>query len=289
MFTIRRTSALVLGAALALTPVLATPAHAAPDVTLTSQQLTDAGFPKKPNLTSWSGTAQLPTSTAPQWQDVIITGKAPKQTQPGQLLTMSRFIPTDLQGSGSKKPLNITAVVQSDRSFTMHFQLGMTGTYGYAVGYNTGGTSPEFVGFQFQFTTTGDGKAKPRSGQSTAVTLGPKKLAAAGFTKTPNVEGWGGTATISTNKAPAGAPVTIKGTAPDYVKPGTTLTLERFIATDKQGSGSMTPVGTTQTVVKADGSFELTFEINEKGRYGYTLGAQEGEEWVGIEFQLKTT
>ena len=290
-----RLAATGLSLAVAATALVgAAPAMAAPAdkvVTLTSAQLTDAGFPKKPNVTAWQpgGSAALSTNSAAQWQDVIITGKAPNFTTPGQLLTMSRFLPSDTQGSGTTKPLNITAVVQKDRSFTMHFQLGMTGTFGYAVGYETSSASPEFIGFQFQFTTTGSGAPAPSAGSSSAVTLSAKKLTEAGFTKTPNVVAWGGTATLSTNRAKAGAPVTIKGTAPSYVKPGTTLTLERFVATDKKGSGSFEPVGSRQTVVAADGTFALTFEINEKGRYGYTLGTAQNFEWVGIEFQLKTT
>lgn len=260
-------------------------------VTLTSAQLTKAGFPQKPNVTAWKpgGTVNLPTNTAAQWQDVIITGKAPTFTTPGQLLTMSRFLPTDKQGDGSLKPLNITAVVQKDRSFTLHFQLGMTGTWGYAVGYETDGLNPESIRFQFQFTTTGSGAPAPSAGSSTAVKLSGRKLANAGFTRTPNVVSWGGTATISTSRAKAGAPVTISGTAPSYLKPGTVLTLQRFVPTDKKGSGHFEPVGTTSTVVKSDGTFELTFEVNQKGRFGYTLGAAQNDEWVGVEFQLKTT
>lgn len=270
------------------------PAAAAPvdkTVTLTSQQLTDQGFPTTPNVTAWGpgGSASLPTTTAPQWQDVIITGKAPTMTQPGQLLTMSRYVPTDTQGDGTLKPLNITAVVQPDRSFTLHFQLGYPGTYGYVVGYETTSFSPELIGFQFQFTTTGSGKPAPSSASSAAVQLNGKKLADAGFTKKPNVLAWGGTATISTSKAKAGAPVTISGTAPTEVKAGTILSLARFVATDKKGSGHFEPVGSTSTVVKSDGTFELTFEVNQKGRYGYTLGVGQNFEWIGIEFQLKTT
>ena len=180
----RRTGVAVLamgltaGALLGAPSVMAAPADKA--VTLTSQQLTEAGFPKKPNLAAWGpgGSASLPTNTAAQWEDVIITGKAPNFTEPGQLLTMSRFVPSDTQGSGTSKPLNITAVVQKDRSFALHFQLGLSGTYGYTVGYLTGGTSPEFIGFQFQFTTTGSGKPAPSTGSATSVTLGAKKLAA---------------------------------------------------------------------------------------------------------------
>ena len=289
----RRIGALTVGIGLLAGSVLAAPvAQAAPDkvVQLTSQQLTDAGFPTTPNTTAWGkGTANLSTSSAPQWQDVVITGKAPSYALPGQLLTMSRFLPSDTKGSGSMKPLNITAVVQSDQSFTMHFQLGVTGVWGYEVGYQTTGTSPESIGFQFQFTTTGSDKPAPSAGKATAVTLSAGKLAKAGFTKTPNVVGWGGTATLSTNKAKAGAPVTMSGKAPSQLKPGTSLALERFVPTDKLGSGSFEAVPNVTTVVKADGTYEITFELNQKGRYGYTFGAGLDEEWIGVEFQLKTT
>lgn len=291
----RRAGAGIVAVALLSSALLGAPSvQAAPAdkvITLTSAQLTEFGWPTTPNVTGWGpgGTASLPTSTAAQWVDVVVTGKAPTQTTPGQLLTMSRFVPSDTKGSGSSKALNITAVVQPDRTFRMHFQLGLPGTYGYSVGYSTTGTSPEFIGFQFQFTTTGSGKPAPSAGSSSAVTLSGPKLTAAGFTKKPNVVGWGGTAVISTHKAKAGAPVTITGTAPSEVKPGTVLTLERFVPTDKKGSGSFEPVGSVSTVVKADGTFELTFEVNQAGRYGYTLGAGLNEEWIGIEFQLKTT
>jgi hypothetical protein len=291
----RRTSAYLLAGALALAPLaLATagPSAAAPGdpvIQLTSQQLTEAGFPTTPNTTAWgNGTAALTSTTAAQWQDVVISGKAPAVAQPGQLLTMSRFMATSTTGDGTLKPLNITAVVQPDRSYVLHFQLGYPGTWGYVVGYSTGGTSPELVGFQFQFTTTGTGKGAP-GGSSAAVELSGKKLTKAGFTKKPNVVGWGATATLSAHKAKAGTPVTIAGTAPKELPAGTVLTLERFVPTDKQGSGSFAPVGAVSTVVQSDGSFSLTFEVNEKGRYGYTLGAGQGQQWIGIEFQLKTT
>ena len=288
----RRLVAITGAAALIVGGVaLAAPgAQADKGVTLTSAQLTKQGFPKKPNVVAWSpGTANLATNTAPQWQDVIITGKAPKGTPVGQILTMSRFVPQDTNGDGTMKELNITAVVQKNLSYTLHFQLGMPGTYGYAVGYETTSFSPEFRGFQFQFTTTGSGAANPSAGSSTTVQMNSKQLATSGFTKTVNTTAWGGTATISTNSAPAGAPVTIKGTAPSYVKPGTALQLSRFVPTDTKGSGSFEQVAGITTVVAADGTFNLTFELNQPGLYGYTLGAPEGEEWVGMEFQLRTT
>ncbi len=264
-------------------------ATAEPGVTLTSQQLTKQGFPKKPNTTGWDGTAVLSTDTAPQWEDVLLTGKAPSFAPIGQVLTMQRYVPTDANGDGSFKDLNITTTVQKNRTFSMHFQLGMPGTYGYRVGYLTSSSSPEFVGFQYQFTTTGTGKAAPSSGQSTAVKLNASQLEKAGFTRRVNTAAWGGTATISANRVPAGAPVTIQGTAPAEVAPGTVLQLSRFVPTDKYGSGSFEQVAGVQTQVATDGSFSLTFEINQTGRYGYTLGTAVGQEWVGMEFQLRTT
>lgn len=282
-------AAMLGGLALGTAPAGAAPAD--PVIQLTSEQLTEAGFTKRPNTVAWEpGTAALGTNSADQWQDVVITGKAPGYTQPGQLLTMARFLPTSTTGDGSFKALNITAVVQPNRTFTMHFQLGFPGTYGYRVGYTTDGANPEFVGFQFQFTTTGSGKPAPSAGSSTAVTLSAKQLTRGGFTRTPNTVAWQpGTATLSTNRAPAGAPVTIAGAAPSFVKPGTTLTLNRFVPTDKKGSGHFEPIGNVQTVVAADGTFTLTFELNQPGRYGYSLGTAQNFEWVGIEFQLKTT
>lgn len=286
----RRLGTVALSGVLVLAPagmVAAAPADTV--VELTSAQLTEGGFPKKPNTTAWApGTASLPTNTAAQWEDVVMTGAAPAFTQPGQVLTMSRYQPVNTQGDGTMKPLNITAVVRPDRTFTLHFQLGYPGTYGYSVGYSTGGTSPEFVGLQFQFTTTGTSQGGP-GGTSSAVQLSKRKLAAAGFTMTPNVIGWGGTAAISASKARAGAPVTIAGTAPSELPAGTVLSLERFVATDTKGSGSFEPVANVQTVVRSDGTYSLTFEVNQPGRYGYTLGAGLDQQWVGVEFQLKTT
>jgi hypothetical protein len=286
-------AALLPGALLlALPSAIASPGGTPADkvIALTSLQLTDAGFPDKPNVTAWGGggSASLPANSAAPWADVVVSGKAPAFSEPGQLLTMERFLPTTTTGTGSFKELNITTVVKSDRTYSLHFQLGFPGLYGYRVGYATTGPSPEFVGFQFQFTTTGTVTTTPK-GSSSAVVLNAKQLTRAGFTRTANVVGWGGTANLSAHRAAAGAPVTISGTAPKEVPPGTILTLERFTATDKRGSGSFAPMGDVTTVVREDSTFGLTFEVNEKGRYGYTLGAGIGEQWIGIEFQLKTT
>jgi len=288
----RRFIAAAAAVALAVPAVIATASTASADtaVTLTSEQLKKQGFTTKPNVSNWSpGTANLPTSTAAQWDDVVITGTAPNFTPVGQLLTMERFVPTNTSGDGSFKTLNITTTVQKGGGFSLHFQLGMPGTYGYRVGYFTSGSSPEFVGFQFQFTTTGNGKASPSAGSDKVVKMNARQLEKAGFTRKVNTTGWGGTAAISSNRVPAGAPVTIQGTAPSEVKPGQILTLNRFVPTDKYGSGSFESVPGVQTQVATDGTFQLTFEINQVGRYGYTLGTAVGQEWVGMEFQLRTT
>lgn len=270
--------------------VVASPAQADQGVTLTSQQLTEGGFTKKPNVVDWApGTAKLSSNTAAQWEDVIISGKAPNFTNPGQLLTLSRYVPADTQGNGEMKPLNITTIVNPNGTFVMRLQLGYVGTYGYSVGYFTDSFSPEFVGFQFQLTTTGDSSAAAK-GSAKAVTLTSRQLARAGFTKTPNVNIWPGTATLSTSRAPAGSPITLRGTAdPAGIKPGSVLTLSRFVPTDKSGSGHLEDLP-IRTVVKDDGTFELVFELNQKGIYGYSLTAPvTTDEPLGIEFQITTT
>jgi len=278
----------VLSAAALASVALMAPAQADDHVMLTSKQLTKQGFPKKPNVVNWApGTAKLSTNTAAQWQDVVITGKAPDYVPAGQLLTLERFMPTSTQGGGEFTTLNITTTVNPNGTFVMRMQLGYVGTYGYRVGYLTDSFSPEFVGFQFQLTTTGDSSAAAQ-GSSQSVKLTSRQLARAGFTKTPNVVGWGGTATISRTKAPAGTPITISGTAPSYVKPGAVMQLSRFVATDKKGSGHFENLPVS-TVVKNDGTFELTFELNVPGTYGYGLGVDEEFDWVGIEFQVTTT
>jgi hypothetical protein len=121
------------------------------------------------------------------------------------------------------------------------------------------------------------------------VTLRAKKLAAAGFTRSTNVVGWGGSASISSNRAKAGTPVTLSGTAPAELKPGTALSLDRFVPAERKCSGHFDPVGNVTTVVRSDGSYSLTFELNQKGRIGYTFGAGPNEEWIGVEFQLTTS
>ncbi len=277
VFALAASSALLLGG-LALAPTAAA-------VDLTPAQLTEGGFPKKPNTTSWGGTAAISAHRAPQWQDVIITGKASDVTQPGQVLTMQRYIPEDAMGNGTFRDLAISTTVAADRSFALHFQSGLPGTYGYRVGYVTDSFSPEFVGFQFQFTTTGSGAPAPGTGSATAIDLTPRQLARAGFTRDPNITGWGGTASLSSSRVQPGQAVTIAGTAPRFAKPGQRLELRQFVATDRRGSGHFDPTG-VRTKVRKNGTFLLTFTPEQDGTTGYTFGYGTNEEWVGVEFQV---
>jgi hypothetical protein len=287
MSMIKRVVVALSGCALVGAALVGAPAGLAADVRLTSAQLTDTGFPKKPNVTAWGGTAQLGTNRAPQWTDVVIRGKAASFTEPGQVLTMQRYIPDNTAGDGSFKPLNISTTVGADRSFVLHFQLGQTGLFGYRVGYLTDSPTPEFVGFQFQFETTGSGVPAPNTGSASSVQLTAKQLRRAGFTRVPNVVGWGGTAAIARASLAADAPITIAGNAPQQAKAGQVLQLRRFVPTDRKGSGHFEATGFT-TKVQRNGSYSLTFTQSDSGVVGYTLGYPTKFEWIGSEFQVRT-
>jgi hypothetical protein len=155
--------AALLGAAIVIAPIAmtASPASAAVSakvVPYTSAQLKEAGFPKKPNVVGWEpGTASVTPTKAAAGSTITITGKAPKYAKPGQELSLQRFLPSDKKGSGEFQDLGITTTVKKDRTFEILADLGRTGTWGYRVGYMTnpgGDVGGEFVGFQFQVTTT---------------------------------------------------------------------------------------------------------------------------------------
>ena len=286
--------ALVAGAVLLAPVAQASPsAPEAPSkktVNLTSEQLGAAGFTVAPNTTTWGAPVTMSAVTEAQWEDIIVRGKAPDTVPIGQTLTMERFYATTTTGAGSYRPLNITATVGANHLFAMHFQLGYPGLWGYRVGYLAGDSTlgQEFVGFEFQFTTTGGGKPAPAA-QSNTVVITSKELAKAGFTKVPNVVGWGGTAMITKSKAKAGTPITLSGKAPREITTGQLLTLHRFVPTDKRGSGHFEVVSGALAAVQADGSYSLTMELDDKGVYGYTVGVAVDEEWIGAEFQVMTT
>jgi hypothetical protein len=264
-------------------------AVSAKTITPTSKQLSSWGFTKDPNVTDWApgGSAQVSATSLPAWGDLYITGKAPKGTSAGQVLSLKRFVPTDKKGSGYFQDLGITTKVNKNRTFELHAQLGRQGLYGYSVGYETGGSSPEAITFEFQLKTT-KGMAPKTLAASSSPTS--KQLATWGFTTKPNVAAWGpkGTAKLSATSAKAGQSVVLRGKAPQGTTPGTVLSLKRFYPTDNKGSGYFKAVNAT-TKVTNEGTYKLRFDLGLVGRYGYTVGFPQAYAWTGVEFQLQTT
>ncbi len=255
---------------------------------LTSAELADIGFTVEANTTDWGMPVSIGGGEVLRGTDIIISGKAPDQVPVGATLRLARFYPFNKMGLGEFRPLNIKTVVGSGRRFSMRFQLGYPGVWGYHVGYQTKGAASVFFGFEFQIATPGTG-ARPARAIARPVSIDPTTLWRAGFTKLPNTSAWGGTAQLSDTQVAAGTPVTISGKAPPSVSAGDVLTLSRFIPTDKRGSGHFEPVVGAQTKVKSDGSYSLTMELSKRGLHGYSLGLEQGGEWVGVEFQVKTT
>lgn len=154
----KRISAIALTAALltgtVVTAPLALAVASAKVVPNTPAQLREQGFPKKPNTTAWgNGTAKVSPSAANVGEAITITGKAPKGTKPGTILTMQRYLPQDTKGDGTFQDLGITDDVDKNGNYSITAYLGRPGNWGYRVGYMTTGMSPEFIGFQFQVKT----------------------------------------------------------------------------------------------------------------------------------------
>jgi hypothetical protein len=121
------------------------------------------------------------------------------------------------------------------------------------------------------------------------------KLKKEGFPKKPNVGSWDpGTAKVTPHKAPAGSTITITGKAPNYTKPGQELSLQRFLPSDKKGSGEFQDLGIT-TTVKKDRTFEILADLGRTGTWGYRVGYETnpggdvGGEYISFTFQLTTT
>lgn len=120
-----------------------------------SARLTASGFPRVPNTIAWApGTAYVSTTTAPAGTEITIGGVAPPGTPPGTVLTLRRVRQVGPGGTGAMQDLGITGTVGRDRTFLLLPTLSLVGTWGYAVGYETEGDAPEFIGFQFQISTT---------------------------------------------------------------------------------------------------------------------------------------
>ncbi len=124
------------------------------------------------------------------------------------------------------------------------------------------------------------------------VKLTAKQLREAGFPKKPNVTAWGsGTAELPVHKAPSMEQVVITGKAPKGTKVGQELVMERFLPTDKQGTGRFEALDIT-TTVRPDRTFSLVFSVGRVGLYGYRVGYltdSPSPEFIGFQFQFRTT
>jgi len=125
------------------------------------------------------------------------------------------------------------------------------------------------------------------------VPLTRAELREAGFPLQPNTASWGrGTAEVTPHRAPIGEPVTITGTAPRSVKPGTVLVMQRFLPSNRQGDGSFQNLDLITTTVDANRRFTMVARLARPGRWGYRVGyLTDGNnpEFVGFQFQVRTT
>jgi len=125
------------------------------------------------------------------------------------------------------------------------------------------------------------------------VMLTRAELREAGFPRRPNVTNWGnGTAKVTPHRAAIGEAITITGTAPKSVKPGTVLTLQRFLPTNRKGDGSFQDLELVTTTVDANRKFTMVARLSRPGLWGYRVGfLTDGQnpEFVGFQFQARTT
>lgn len=127
-----------------------------------------------------------------------------------------------------------------------------------------------------------------------AATIKPtaQQLSQWGFKTVPNVSQWkGGTATLSqTGTVPAYKDIQLKGTAASCLKPGTKLSLKRFVPTDNVGSGYFVEIGSgISTVVNQNHTYFIHFQFGAVGRAGYSLSGACSTGTQEVEFQLNIT
>ncbi len=124
------------------------------------------------------------------------------------------------------------------------------------------------------------------------VSLTQPELKDAGFPRRPNITNWrNGTAQVKPHKASTSEPITITGTTPKSVKPGTILTMERFLPTNRKGTGTFQMLEIT-TTVRPDRSFTMIANLGRVGLWGYRIGVEtdsDTPEFVGFQFQARTT
>ena len=125
------------------------------------------------------------------------------------------------------------------------------------------------------------------------VSLSQAELKEAGFPRRPNTAAWGkGTAKVNPHKASINEPITITGTAPKAIKPGTVLMMQRFLPSNKKGDGSFQDLDLITTTVEANRSFKMIANLGRPGLWGYRVGyLTEGNspEFIGFQFQARTT
>jgi hypothetical protein len=125
------------------------------------------------------------------------------------------------------------------------------------------------------------------------VSLSRAELKEAGFPRRPNTTAWGkGTAKVSPHKASINEPITITGTAPKSIKPGTVLMMQRFLPTNKKGDGTFQDLELITSTVDANRSFTMIANLGRPGLWGYRIGyLTEGDspEFIGFQFQARTT
>ena len=134
--------------------------------------------------------------------------------------------------------------------------------------------------------------ATAASHMDSIVSLTQAELKDAGFPRTPNTVAWGkGTAAVHPHKATTAEPIKITGTAPKSVKPGTVLTMERFLPSNRKGDGTFQVLEITDTV-RDDRTFTIVANLGRIGLWGYRIGFETDSatpEFVGFQFQARTT
>jgi hypothetical protein len=125
------------------------------------------------------------------------------------------------------------------------------------------------------------------------VSLSQAELKEAGFPRRPNTTAWGkGTAKVSPHKASINESITITGTAPKSIKPGTVLMMQRFLPSNKKGDGTFQNLELITSTVDANRSFTMIANLGRPGLWGYRVGyLTEGNspEFIGFQFQARTT
>lgn len=125
------------------------------------------------------------------------------------------------------------------------------------------------------------------------VSLSQAELKEAGFPRRPNTTAWGkGTAKVSPHKASINEPITISGTAPKSIKPGTVLMMQRFLPSNRKGDGTFQNLELITSTVDANRSFTMIANLGRPGLWGYRVGyLTEGNspEFIGFQFQARTT